>query len=486
MSLRVDRDVIGQIIDNSAHDKFSFEVQEGKHVEFGKYYLIKHPTKGVDVLIMVMKVGYRSQPIAAGQEILVIADAEPLGYFEKDKFRPLEIPPAAWTPVYEAKPEDLNIFMTPPKEGYRLKIGNLRDLDVPIYLDIDGLLKGHSLICGEARSGKSTFMMALAKTAKEELDPPPHMIIFDRRGEYIPLVEKAGGKAYSYKEFTQSFAQMDPSRAASLLGFDGALAGIVASTIAKMKGDGITKAFKEILLGRILVEIEFAEIEAKDAAAQKKRFMKKAEDNIKRYGDVLEKLPEKPLNPVDVVKENELTLIDFSVDTKIDSKQLIASHIIRALLDGAMTNDDFGAIIAIEEVRYFAPDESMVKYGENWMISLKAITEAMSQGGDYNLGFIIMARRPAYVAKSVLSQCDSVISFRLTDRNDQQAIINYTECGSKALPQYLSGLANHEAFICGMTVPTKFPVIVETRIEYYPKKAARTAKEIFQVMKKSS
>jgi hypothetical protein len=401
-----ERDVLGWVIDNSAHDRFSFDVLRGKHVEFGKYYLIKHPTKGVDVLVRVIKVGYKGQPHVAGQDILV-ADAEPLGYFDKDKFRPLEIPPTTWTPVYEARPEDLDVFMSPAKNGYHLKMGNLRDLNVPIYLDVDGLLKGHSLVCGEARSGKSTFMMALAKAAKEELHPPPHMIIFDMRGEYISLVEKVGGKRYSYKEFTQSFAQMDASLASSLLGFDGALAGIVASTIEKMQGDGITKAFKEILLERILAELEFKEIESKDAMAQKKRFIKKVEDNIKRYGDVLENLPQNPLNPVDVVKENEVTLVDFSVDAKIDSKQLIASRIIRALLNDAMTKGDFGVIIAIEEVRYFAPDESMVKYGENWRTSLKAITEAMSQGGDYNLGFIIMARRPAYVAKSMINKRSS-------------------------------------------------------------------------------
>jgi DNA helicase HerA-like ATPase len=473
MKLHPKQDVIGWVIDNSAHDRFSFDVLEGKHVEFGKYYFIKHPTKGIDVLTRVMKVGYKGQPRAVGQDVLV-ADAEPLGYFDKDRFKPLEVPPSAWTPVYEAKPEDLGAFMAPPKIGYHLKIGNLRDLDVPIYLDVDGLLKGHSLVCGEARSGKSTFMMALAKAAKEELQPPPHMVIFDMRGEYISLVEKVGGKRYSYKEFTQSFAQIDASLASSLLGFDGALAGIVASTIEKMQGDGITEAFKEILLERILADLEFTEIEAKDGMDQKKRFIKKVEDNIKRYGDVLENLPQKPLDPVDVVKGNEVTLIDFSVDTKIDSKQLIASQIIRALMNDAIAKGDFGAIIAIEEVRYFAPDENMVKYGENWRTSLKAITEAMSKVGTYNLGFIIMARRPAYVSKSVTSQCDSVISFRLTHGDDQQTIIKYTECGSMVLPQYLSGLAGHDALVCGIAVPAQFPVIVDTRIEYFPKKTVRS------------
>jgi DNA helicase HerA-like ATPase len=489
-----EREVMGWVIDNSAHDRFSFVVLEGKQVEFGKYYLIRHPTKGADVLTRAIGVSYRNPEMdiarygprygkkgiklpAADQEILV-ADAEPLGYFDRGKFRPLEVPPATWAPVYEARPEDLNVFIAPAKDGYYLKIGNLRDLDIPVYLDINGLVKGHLFVCGMTRSGKSTFVMALAKAAKEELDPPLHMVIFDRRGEYTPLVEKAGGKKYSYKEFTQSFAQMDPAQAASLLGFDKTLAGIVASAIEKMQGEGITKASKEKLREYIL-----AEIEAKGAAAQKKRYMATAEDNIKRYGDVLERLPDRPLDPVEVAKENEITLIDFSVDTEIDSQQLVASNIVRSLLSEAMTNDDFGAVVAIEEVQYFAPEESMVKYGENWRTSLTAITEAISQGGGYNLGFIIMTQRPAYVAKSVISQCNSVISFRLMSQNDQWAITNYTEYGSKALAQYLAGLADHEAFICGIAVPTRFPVIVETRIECYPKKAARTAKETFQIMK---
>jgi DNA helicase HerA-like ATPase len=295
----------------------------------------------------------------------------------------------------------------------------------------------------------------------------------------LPLVEKAGGKRYGYKEFTQSFSRMDPSHAASMLGFGkGTLAELVASAIGRMQADGVAKASKEKLREYIL-----SEIEAKGAASQKKRYTVTVEDRIKMYGDVLEKLPEEPLDPVDVVRGNEITLIDFSIDTEIDTQQLVASDIIRSLLSEAMTSDDFGAIVAIEEVQYFAPEESMVKYGENWRTSLAAITEAISQGGGYNLGFIIMTQRPAYVAKSVISQCNSVISFRLMSQNDQWAIINYTEYGSKALAQYLAGLADHEAFICGIAVPTRFPVIVETRVECYPKKAAKTARETFQAMK---
>lgn len=80
------------------------------------------------------------------------------------------------------------------------------------------------------------------------------------------------------------------------------------------------------------------------------------------------------------------------------------------------------------------------------------------------------AQRPAYVSKSVISQCDSVVSFRLMSGNDQDAIINYTEYGSRAVKQYLAGLADHEAFICGIAVPCRF-LIVETRVKDYPRKS---------------
>ncbi len=54
------REPIGWVIDNSAHDSFSFVVMEGKHVEFGNYYIVKHPSKGVDVLTRVVRINYKN------------------------------------------------------------------------------------------------------------------------------------------------------------------------------------------------------------------------------------------------------------------------------------------------------------------------------------------------------------------------------------------------------------------------------------------
>jgi len=63
---------------------------------------------------------------------------------------------------------------------------------------------------------------------------------------------------------------------------------------------------------------------------------------------------------------------------------------------------------------------------------------------------------------------------------------NYTEYGSRALRQYLAGLADHEAFICGIALPCRFPVVVETRVEEYPRKSTKNAKQTFSAMKVNS
>lgn len=492
------KEPVGWVIDNSAHDSFSFVVIEGKQVEFGNYYIVKHPSKGVDVLTRAVAINYKNPEMdltrygpryakkglklpSSDQEILV-AVAEPLGYFDGDKFRPLEVPPSTWTPVYEAEEEDLKSFIEPCEAGYYLKIGNLRNLKVPISLDVNGLVKGHCFVCGMTRSGKSTFLLSIAAIGKKELDPPMHMIIFDRRGEYIPLIESAGAKRFEYTEFAKPFIEMEPEDIASMLRVSGALSSLTASAIETMQSDMQSGKVSELTIDK-LKEYILDEVERKGAPAQKARYRSIIEDNLKKYGAEIEKLPTRSEDPVKVVRENELSLIDFSVDTDISRQQLVARDIIRALLKEAMATDDFGAIIAIEEVQYFAPEAQMVKYGEKWKESHDAIVEAVSQGGGYNLGFIIMTQRPAYVSKSVISQCNSVVSFRLMSGNDQEAIINYTEYGSRALKQYLAGLADHEAFICGIALPCRFPVIVETRVEDYPRKSTKNAKQTFESMK---
>jgi len=115
-----------------------------------------------------------------------------------------------------------------------------------------------------------------------------------------------------------------------------------------------------------------------------------------------------------------------------------------------------------------------------------SMIETTSQAGGYNVGLIIMTQRPAYVLKSCISQCNSVACFRLKSGNDQDAILQYTEYGSETLRDYLPGLADHEAMLWGLAVPTPFPVIAEIEVEEYPQKAVAFAKSAWQKMEENT
>ena len=98
------------------------------------------------------------------------------------------------------------------------------------------MVQGISLFWrGMTRSGKNTFLLSVAAIRKNELDPPLHMVIFDRRGKYVPLVEKFGGKRFSYKDFAKPFKDADPDDIASMLKVSGKLEELVSSAVATMQ-----------------------------------------------------------------------------------------------------------------------------------------------------------------------------------------------------------------------------------------------------------
>jgi DNA helicase HerA-like ATPase len=179
-------------------------------------------------------------------------------------------------------------------------------------------------------------------------------------------------------------------------------------------------------------------------------------------------------------------IIDFSIDTDIESQHRTASQIINQIREYAMerkSEGDFALIMAVEEAQYLAPERGAeLKESGDQSEVRGSFIETISQAGGYNIGLIVMTQRPAYCSKSVISQCNSVACFRLKSGNDQAAIMDYTEYGSERLSEYLPGLADHEAMLWGMAIPTPFPLIAEIKVTDYPQKATVFAKQAWEKM----
>ncbi|MGQ9565931.1 MAG: ATP-binding protein [Candidatus Bathyarchaeales archaeon] len=491
---------IGYALSGCTHDFLVFVVIETARVKVNNFYFLKHPTNPqIHVLTRTFRtqpynpemITGRTGPLAGkkgrqaeyGKKLeYTVAFAEILGYYDEDhKWRTLETAPAPWDYVYEPSEEALKQFFIPKKfaaDSLTLELGKVRGTNIPVYIDLNAVAKGHMFVAGMTRSGKSSFLINLVAKASR-LKPRPRFVIFDRRGEYGALT-KYDAKVFSYDKFMPSVT--DPGFIVAKLGVKGKERDTIVAALEKITANN-EELTRENIIARC-EEILSEGVTYKTADSQAKA-LKAIQWCLDNRGDFLGKNT-KPLDIIESIKEHPALIIDFSVDTDIEKQHLTASHIINEIRNYAMQRKkegDFACVIAIEEAQYLAPEKGAeIVESDAQDVAKATMIETISQAGGYNVGLIIMTQRPAYVLKSCISQCNSVACFRLKSGNDQDAILMYTEYGSERLRDYLPGLADHETMLWGIALPTPFPVIAEVKVEEFPQKAAVFAKQAWERM----
>jgi len=507
---------IGYVMSGAEHTIIPFTLKVNEKVEVGDYVLIEHPHRpNTFVLARVMLVKPYNPEMKAGRPgpheasrggrvrygnwmEYRVAYAEPLGYYDEEgKWRSLECPPSSWEPVYEPTEEELQRFFKPQKgrDGLLITIGHVsKHKSIPVQIDLSEVAKGHMFICGMTRSGKSTFVVNLAINAMNTR-PSPRIIIIDRRGEYSVLSEY-GAMVFDYRVFLPRPRDVQP----------GLLADVLADLLGVPSGDKTIRDYMVRVVSMIKRDMEKGEPVdfTPDALADyvdrlPGRIQEGTRERLRLYLDKerLERLyllrQDRPFyDIVEVVMANPIVVIDLSTDPNIIYQHLTVAHMIRRVvhhaIERARRKKPFAAIFVVEEAQYLAPEKGMrIEVGAPEKLGVeKALVEGVSQAGGYNVGFIIMTQRPAYVMKSVISQCNTILCFRLRNPNDQDTVSRYTEYGGERLTAYMPGLADFEGILCGMASTIPFPVIVETKVMEYPRKATVTAKEAWAYMDKEA
>ena len=498
---------IGYVMTGADHKLIPFTLKNGEKVEVGDYVVLKHPHKGEETLVLArvlmvrpynpeMKTGrpgpheasrYGRERFRYGSPIeYKIAYAEPLGYYDEEgRWRSLECAPSTWEPVYEPSEEELKTFFRPRnnQNGLLITIGHVsKHKGIPVQIDLSEVAKGHMFICGMTRSGKSTFVVNLAINALRTR-PRPRIIIIDRRGEYSVLSEY-GALVFDYRSFLPRPEEMNPV----------VLADIIADLIGVPDGDRTIRNHIATLVNRVRdAKVEFTAenlrsfVDTLDIRGARDRLLLYLERLDTALATLVDsKRPRYDI--VEVIKKHPVVVIDFSTDPNVIYQHLAVARMIRRVvryaIEKARAKEPFAAIFVIEEAQYIAPERGMrIEVGKPEKVGAdKALVEGVSQAGGYNVGFIVMTQRPAYVMKSVISQCNTIMCFRLRNPNDQDTVSRYTEYGGERLTTYMPGLADFEGILCGMASTIPFPVIVETRVMEYPRKATMSAREAWEAM----
>ncbi len=482
---------IGVVSSPSKVDEFDMILLPGKSARRGEYCTFRHPLKPEIWCLGRIIGGRRANPeilptaltavlfkrgfqISPEREVSVL-DVEAIGYREGEKFRPMDFPVAPGSEVYPAGPERVREFVR-AGEGVQIPVGTDPYSGIEISLSLDLITKGHLAICGMTRSGKSTFVLTFIREACRR---GARFLIFDRTGEYVQPLQEAG----------VGCEVVDPSEFQGLSSLtDEQLASMFGLTTKRSSGSVLAKVLRELLeKGEELTVDRVLSLCQEKILRYKEATLEEIKGGLTRRREQLDKLtalkPE-PLNVIDLLKKAQAVIVDLSRERSIENQQVTVASVLDQVFTFATSTkgEELTFLVVLEEAQFYAP-ERVVSYGNPQDTgSLNAVTAGLSQLGGFNVGFIVMSQRPAYVSKSVLSQCNTFLSFRLMSSADHEQIAGVTGYPQYRVASLLSGLEDHVGYLMGMGSPLGFPTFVETLAErVYPRKATKSPSEVLRL-----
>tara|TARA_R110000744_G_scaffold130926_3_gene238882 strand:+ start:47121 stop:48803 length:1683 start_codon:yes stop_codon:yes gene_type:complete len=129
---------------------------------------------------------------------------------------------------------------------------------------------------------------------------------------------------------------------------------------------------------------------------------------------------------------------------------LLSSEILRAA--SSKTDKTRPSFLVYEEGHNFAPAGGKA-------VSHRIIKKIAGEGRKFGVGFCIVSQRPSKLDADVTSQCNTLITMRLKNPDDQRFITKASDMVSKADLEELSSLSTGEALICGRSIPA--PLLVK-------------------------
>ena len=156
-------------------------------------------------------------------------------------------------------------------------------------------------------------------------------------------------------------------------------------------------------------------------------------------------------------RQGRLAVIDLQglSDT---AKQVVCALLSSEILRAASSKNDplRPSFLVYEEGHNFAPA------GGN-AVSHRVIKKIAGEGRKFGVGFAIVSQRPSKLDPDVTSQCNTLITMRLKNPDDQRFITKASDMVSKADLDELPSLSTGEALVCGRSIPAPLLVKVGTK-----------------------
>ncbi len=439
------------------------------------------------------------------------------GAGKESKFkRAINTYPEINSKVYQANEIALQMVMNAVsgnrRSGQSLEIGHFAsNKDVAAVLDGNRFFQRHACIVGSTGSGKSYTVAGILEKANKL--PHANMIVFDLHGEYnqlsyaeqIKICDEPGGLHiplwfFNYEEihslFVESSEGSSTNQRAAIINFIlQKKKEYIVKNMPSVSPDIVTadtpvpfsaKELIEYLEEQNILEISTGEVyKSGDNKGQEKtkhgqyydkltnlitRLRSKVDD--KKYGFVFN---ESCTTKVDYLREfatrimgndgHRIKVIDLS-EVPSDMLALVIGIVTRLVYDL-----QFWMTPGSDEVRHplvFVCDEAHI-YMANDMSKMKAVEKRSleifekiaKEGRKYGIGLLIVSQRPAELNTTIMSQCNNIVSLKVTNDRDKSAVAAMLTDSLVGIVEMLPNLDVGECIVVGDAIMLPSKIILE-------------------------
>lgn len=373
--------------------------------------------------------------------------------------------------VHLASSQDLTAIYSRRDES-AVRIGSLyQDPSITAYLQPEAFLSRHSAIVGTTGSGKSCALTLILRSLLAKF-PHGHVVMIDPHGEYSTAFPDIGERIsaadlqlpywlLNYEEIVEILCSKEAySRTRE--------AAILRDAIVSAKRDSLGKGNPNTVI-TVDTPIPYSMLKVvqyiNDARGKLDRpdysplpYLRLI-DNIESlsrddrfrfmfghlalrddFVAIISRIIRIP------VQGRPITIIDIS-GIPPEITDVVVSVLCRLVFDFARwsTDDSVPVLFVFDEAHRYIPRDQSAGFEP----TRRSIARIAKEGRKYALSLCLVTQRPSEIAESVLSQCSTVISFRLSNQHDQDYVRRTVPEDAAGLLANLPNLGQQEAIAVG-------------------------------------
>lgn len=464
--------MIGKVISSSTHE-IHFRIdehEEFENIKVGNLVIIESKytylarineleARHLGEAVLPDKIAALSYPDAIqniqglyGPQFYYTATATLLGIVDETRIRGAKSLPKYLAPVRRVTKKDLQFLY---RTEACISLGNLRDMDIPILLDVDTFVTKHAGVFGKTGSGKSNTVKVILKEVKNRNIA---CVVFDVHSEYGYHPNGLGGLDNVFVVGLKG-AECDVSLCIPrTLIYPSELRMVTELTPAQQDAVDLIyrreKDWLHYISEKSSEEISEAfeqRIRVETISALKRKVSRILYEFVGEQFDSLNYIMGK-------ISQKATIIIDFGEYENNDwviqlVTSIVARYVLNQFRSARRRNTVLPKTLLVLEESHKLLNKEMARQ--------TVFERIVREGRKFQLGLCVVDQMPKKILDEIISQLNTMIILLLTNVKDREHLINSSENDLTDFKEEMRRLDVGEAIITGIAVPVPIPAQID-------------------------